>query len=82
MVAATIVRRVETFQPGVEEVILTASDAETYTAQTLGVVDTVHLTANSDSDAAHNATISGQTITLNLAGATDITVVATLRGTM
>ncbi len=79
MVAATIVRRVDTFQPGVEEVILTASDGETF-ATTLSSVDTMITAVNSDDDGAHNAVASGQIITLNLAGMTNETITLRVHG--
>jgi len=57
--------------PGVEAVQLTATDGETYTSKKFKKIYGAVVCSNYDTDAHINATISGQTVTINWAGQTD-----------
>lgn len=65
-----------------ENVILTASDGETYICRRLKTPVFVQATSLSDVDAHLNATISGQTITINFASQTDKLVALNIKGFM
>ncbi len=81
MVEATLSEQLESFQPGVDVVVLTASDAETWASRLLGTVKAAVLSLNADTDGDTNVTISGNVVTMNLAGVTDDKVTLTMWGT-
>jgi hypothetical protein len=80
MTAADVAKYLEVADPNIEVVVLTASDGETYTSKKFGVLDAAIATANSDSDAELNVTISGAVATINFASVTDGTVALVLYG--
>lgn len=78
MTAADITARYEG-APGMENVVLTVSDGETYVSK-LSRVFGVQATGQEDVDAHLNCTISGRTITINYASQTDKKVFLTVFG--
>ncbi|MHA1690033.1 MAG: hypothetical protein ACTSU7_00215 [Candidatus Heimdallarchaeaceae archaeon] len=80
MAAATITTRIENSDTTTEVVVLTATDAETYTSRKFGSIDAAQVTANSDVDAHLNVTFSGAVATINWAGQTDKVCTLTLWG--
>lgn len=78
MAAATVTTKVYEknvpAQPGVEVVVITVSDGETYTAKTLSAVDAVVATWNEDmgaTDYTISCAISGAVVTVHAEGVTD-----------
>lgn len=80
MTAATITNLLENHDPMTEVVVLTASDAETYTCKKFGAINAAQITANSDVDAHLNVTFSGAVATINWAGQTDKVCTLTIWG--
>ena len=86
MTAATITKKVYEFNipaiPGIEVVQLTVTDGETYTAKNLSVVEAVQVTYGADPATGNpvGATISGNTVTFQCTGATDVLMYVTLYG--
>lgn len=69
-------------QPGVECVVLTVSDGETYTAQNLSVIKGAQLTW-AENDASTNAptySVSGKVLTVHAASVSDKKCMVTLYG--
>ena len=80
MTAADVASYLEVNDPTIEVVVLTASDGETYVSRKFGTLTAAFATANSDSDAELNVTVSGGTATINFASVTDGTVALMLFG--
>jgi len=83
MTAATVTDRLETNDPTVECVVLTASDAETYVSKKFGTVTHVQATIMEDAGALSiplSCDVSGGTVTINATGLSDLKVALTLRG--
>jgi len=80
MVAATVTRVIETPDPAEEVVVLTVSNAETYSTRKFSTINAASIKGNADNDAHINVTFSGQTATINYAGMTDQLVTLTLWG--
>lgn len=80
MAAATVTRVIETADPAEEVVVLTASNAETYSTQKFSNINAASIKGNENQDAHINVTFSGQTATINYAGMTDKLVTLTLWG--
>ena len=80
MAAATVTRYIETGDPNVEVVVLTATDGETFVSRKFGVIHAAQATGNADNDAHINVSYSTATATVNYAGMTDQLVTLTLYG--
>lgn len=83
MTAATITSQLEINDPTVEVVILTATDAETYTSKKFGTVQAVQATIMEDAGALTiplSCGISGGVVTINCTGLSDLLVCLTLYG--
>lgn len=83
MTAATITNRLENNDPTTEVVVLTITDAETYTSKKFGSVDAVNFAFNEDMATlavVPGFAISGGTITFHCTGVTDKLVCVTLYG--
>lgn len=85
MAAADITNRLEINDPTVEVVVVTASDAETYTSKKFGKVTAVQATIMEDAGALSiplSCGISGATVTINATGLSDLKVCLTLYGVL
>jgi hypothetical protein len=83
MTAATVTKRLEVNDPTQEVVILTASDANTYTSKKFGSVEGVQATIMEDAGALSiplSVDVSGATVTLNATGLSSLKVCLTLYG--
>lgn len=83
MAAATITERLETNDPTVEDVILTATDGETYTSKKFATVKAVHATLNEDTGGLSiplSCAISGNEVTIHATGLSDNLVFLSLKG--
>lgn len=82
MTAATITTKAYEYDhdPGKETVVLTVTNAETYTSVKFKTITAAQATGNEDVDAHLNVTFSGQTATINYDGQTDKLVTLTLWG--
>ncbi len=80
MAAATVTTRLENNDPTTEVVVLTATDAETYTSKKFATIAAAQVTSNSDVDAHLNVTFTGGVATINWAGQTDKICTLTLWG--
>lgn len=83
MTAATITNRLETNDPTVEVVIVTATDAETYVSKKFGTVTGVQATIMEDAATLSlplSCDISGATVTINCTGLSDLKCCLTLYG--
>ncbi len=66
--------------PGIEVVVLTATDGEQYRSTKFQTILGASVTLNANTDADINVTFSGQVATLNLNGVTDDLVTLLLFG--
>lgn len=84
MAAATITKRIPTFNTGEEHVVLTVTDGETFVSEKFGLaVDAVDFCFNEDMGAlavVPGFAISGTTITFHCTGVTDKLVSVRLKG--
>ena len=83
MADATVTSRLETNDPTVEVVILTASDTNTYTSRKFGTVTGVQATLMEDTTTLSipiSVGVSGGVITLNCTGLSSKKVCVTLYG--
>lgn len=86
MAAATVTTKVYEqnvpAQPGVECVVLTISDGETYTAKTLSSVSGVQITYAEDPSTGNpfGYTVSGKVVTFQCTDASDVKCFVTLYG--
>ena len=80
MAAADVTARIQTADPSVEVVQLTASDGETFTSAKFGTIRAAVASGNQDVDAHLNVTFSGQVATINYAAQTDKLVTLVLYG--
>ncbi len=83
MTAADVTTRLETNDPTCEDVVVTATDGETYTAAKLGTVIGAHATLLEDTDTLSipvSCAVSGATVTLHCTGLSDKKVFLTLKG--
>ena len=81
MVEATLIKQMELSIPGMDVVTLTASNVQTWASRLLGSVTGAVISLNNDDDAHKNVTISGNVVTMNLAGITDRAVTLVMFGT-
>lgn len=82
MTAADVTRRIINSDPGVEVVVLTVSDGETYTSQKFNTILGAVACANQDSDAEINVTYSGAVATVNWASVSDGVATLVLYGNL
>ena len=83
MVAADVTERVEVNDPTKEVVVVTATDAETYTSRKFGKVRAVQATIMEDAGALSiplSCDVSGAVVTINATGLSDLKVCLTLYG--
>jgi len=83
MTAATITNRLETNDPSVEVVVVTASDTNTYVSRKFGTVTAVQATIMEDAATLSiplSCDISGATVTINATGLSALKVCLTLYG--
>jgi len=83
MTEATVTTRLETNDPTVEVVILTASDTETYVSKKFGTVTGVQATIMEDASTLSlplSCGVSGGTVTINCTGLSDLKCCLTLYG--
>ena len=83
MTAADVTERLETNDPTVEVVIVTATDAETYVSKKFGKVTGVQATIMEDAGALTiplSCGVSGATVTINCTGLSDLKCCLTLYG--
>ena len=82
MTAATVTKRFETQDVGIETVQLTLTDGETYVSRKFATILAAVATGNEDNDAHINVTFSGGTATVNYASMTDKLVTLVLYGNL
>ena len=83
MTEATVTNRLETNDPTVEVVIVTATDTETYVSKKFGTVTGVQATIMEDASTLSlplSCGISGATVTINCTGLSDLLCCLTLYG--
>ena len=83
MAAADVTTRIFSSDPGVEVVVLEATDAETYTSQKFNSVLGVQATLMEDAGSLSiplSCDVSGSVVTINATGLSDLAVCLTLYG--
>ncbi len=71
---------IETPEPTREVVSLNLDDGDTYKSRKFKTIEAASISLNDDSDAAHNVTFTGDTATVNIAGASGANCTLTLYG--
>ena len=80
MAAATVTTQIQTALPSVEVVVLTATDAETYTSRKFGAIAAVSVADNEDTGTPIAATFATNVVTIQWTGVTDGKCTVTIWG--
>lgn len=82
MTAVTFDQEIFTGEPGVEVVLVTVTDGYTYVSKRFGKVLAAEAQHQTDLDGYVNCTCSGATVTINAAGATSVSMLLKVYGTL